>query len=187
MKTPQRMRHDRLPGLQDFWKGSWEPPRVERWAQKTTKDLEEITLKEPIVCFPAGTVKQPESWHEYHWRGLFIAIQELVLHTFGSGERQHFCPARSTWAPQYSGDFYDHVKAVAHPDPINQQWEHLLRNQGERLMLVNGIIWKALHTNVLSSLMFGAGEDHSKILNTQDKDLADVEGAFRAQSSNYLC
>lgn len=178
MEPPQRTRRDRLPEFQNFWKGSWESPRGEGWAQKTTKDLKEITIRKPVVCFPSGTVEQPEPWHEYHWRGLFIGIQELVQHTFGSSDRQYFRHARSAWIPEYSGDFYEHVKAVAHPDPINQQWEHLLRNQEERLMLVNGIIWKALHTNVLSSLIFGAGEDHSKILCTQEKDLTDIEGTF---------
>lgn len=155
---------------------SRDTPRPELWVDETIQDLNELTLEQPDLVFPASLSHQDDEFYEYHFTELFVSVQTLSGKVFGGGEHQHFCRKRSPWSPEYPDEFYEHVKAVAHPDPNSQQWESLVRDNGERIMLINGIVWKVLHANVLSSLMFGAGEDHEKALSTHDDALMDVEG-----------
>lgn len=154
----------------------WSTVRSSRWANKTIKDLNSMTLEQPDLVFPKGVLQKKGEFYEYHFNELFIGVQVLAGEVFGGGEHRHFYRTRSPWVHEYPEEFYEYVQSVAHPDPNAKQWEHLLRTQKERMMLVNGIVWKALHANVLSSLMFGASNDHEQTLSAHDHNLMNVEG-----------
>lgn len=155
---------------------SWDASNSGPWVDEAIEALDEITVEKPGLKFPKAVVHKDNTFYEFHFSELLIGVQDLVTKVFGSGRYQQLSRKHSPWVPTYPNEFYEHVKAVAHPDPNARQWELLLQRQEQRTMLVSGIIWKALHANVLNSLLFGADKNHEEILSAMEDSFKHVEG-----------
>lgn len=111
---------------------------------------------------------------EFHYTKILRNIYFLAMDVFaGEGD---LTGKQSPWVHQYPNEFYEHVKAIARPDPHGRHWEGLLRDKYERVFLVVGIVMRVLDTSIFSSLMFGASDKHQKALEAHDIDLIEYDG-----------
>ncbi|KAH7313467.1 hypothetical protein B0I35DRAFT_480150 [Stachybotrys elegans] len=103
-------------------------------------------------------------------------VFSLVNVGFGAVEvKADFSP----WSRRFTPSFYRYVISVSRSDPHAGGWDRLLCDRFQRNMLISAVIIKVLDSEVLSSLLFGASHDHSKVLVDQDKQLALHEGFQR--------
>ncbi|KAF4984755.1 hypothetical protein FZEAL_116 [Fusarium zealandicum] len=121
----------------------------------------------------------PDEFYEIHFNTLFVEIYSLV--------ERFFCPdgdavasKTSPWLRKFPEEFIKYVELLARPDPHAGKWERILRDRTERSFLLQGIIFKVLDSGVFSHLLFGAGSEHGKMLQSTDAALVDAEGFRRS-------
>ncbi|KAM0441140.1 hypothetical protein ACHAPT_000445 [Fusarium lateritium] len=127
----------------------------------------------------------PDEWYEEKFIILFTDIYDLVQSVFCPDDNAQ-APRVSPWLREYSNEFVNYVKLVAHPDPRAGKWERLLRDKLERASLLTAIIFKVLDTKVLSHLLFGASEEQEELLCSSDAAFIDVEGFERTRLRAHI-
>ncbi|KAF5643807.1 hypothetical protein F25303_6204 [Fusarium sp. NRRL 25303] len=98
-----------------------------------------------------------------------------------SPKEEHQAPRTSPWLRDYPEEFIRYVELVAHMDARAGKWDRLLRDRGERMNLLQAIIFKALDNRVFSRLLFGASSKHDETLHNSDVALITAEGFQRTE------
>lgn len=144
------------------------------WVPPTKRDLADVELIRKKVSFYNWTQERVDKYYQDGFSTLFLEINDLVKMTFGGDG--NLSSNQSPWVHEYPKEFYEFVESVAHPDPLTKHWDGLLRNQVERIYLVQAIIMKVLDEHVFSTLMFGADADHEDVLKCEDASLLTLDG-----------
>lgn len=148
------------------------------WKPKTARDLETITIRARSFDFHERFDGSAEESLQYYHSKLFLRTETLIGEVLGGDGK--LTGKQSPWVHQYPDEFYEHVKAIARPDPKAKHWEGLLRNEDERTLLITAIIIRVLDAEIFSSLMFGASDKHEKALHAHDIDLLKCDGKLEA-------
>ncbi|KAI8691629.1 hypothetical protein NCS56_00155800 [Fusarium sp. Ph1] len=127
----------------------------------------------------------PDEFYESHFNTLLKNVYSLVQRVFCPRDNAQ-APKVSPWLREYSNEFLEYVKLVAHPDVRAGKWGRLLSDKAERTCLLTAVIFKVLETNVLSCLLFGADSEHEKLLDSFDTALRDAEGFKRTKLRAHM-
>ncbi|KAI8689033.1 hypothetical protein NCS55_00159100 [Fusarium keratoplasticum] len=127
----------------------------------------------------------PDEFYESHFNTLLKNVYSLVQRVFCPRDNAQ-APKVSPWLREYSNEFLQYVKLVAHPDVRAGKWGRLLSDKAERTCLLTAIIFKVLETKVLSCLLFGADSEHEKLLDSFDTALRDAEGFKRTKLRAHM-
>lgn len=119
-------------------------------------------------------LEHPDEFYELHYSQVRIEIDQLVKKAFCTADG--YGTGKSPWVRGYSEQFCKHVDMLARPDILSGHWDRLLRDQEQRSYLLQAIIMRILHSQILSSLLFGADPQYIKLLRSGDTALIDAEG-----------
>lgn len=130
-----------------------------------------------------------DEFFEKHFCALVVETHALVSMVFCPNNEDKGKITSSPWKQEYPRQFDQYAELLARPDPSRGDWEMLLSNREERKHLLQAIITKILETEAFSSLLFGAGPEHRKVLETVNASSAEGfrRSSLRAQTNlKYL-
>ncbi|KAH8883839.1 hypothetical protein GQ53DRAFT_421488 [Thozetella sp. PMI_491] len=119
-------------------------------------------------------------WYEMLYTHLYVRVHKVAEQYFKLGDLPKVRHWDSLWTHQkFSDQFLYYAGVIARGDKKTGGWEEMLKSELHRQYLIMGVIGKVLETTVFSELLFGATEEQSKLLKSQDTTMVMLEGYSR--------
>ena len=157
---------------QDSVDPSWDVSELSDYISVRTEFLE-----------PHPSEDYTDQFYVNQFRELESGIQRWALDmTDGYNWDETLIPDRVWTTVNFSPEFINYVEAVACDDPLfEHDWETLLRNNVQRRLLLQAMMWKILEVQVFSKALFGASARQDRMFDSADEALISLDGFPRTE------